>query len=606
MLCILGSCGAAPPAERQDSTQPDEEKKRLIEESARLRKENIRLHKEILRLKLTEARRREDESEELRLLVEDGLRAPYPEIQTHALAELGKLAEERRKKAVPLVCAEIPAMPPAVHAEAVAFLSRTGTGEAEEQILASAGDASPAVRAAAAEALGHFPDERSVNALHSLLEDADPGVRKAALDSIQTIRNPRSVEVLIAFANREPDQQLRESTIDALGNIGHPGAVPTLTDILRKNAPKGTHYAAINSLGKIGVLNDEVRRAIEPFLEGEQPVDIREIAILALGKFKDVAMLPRLREHLRSDEPRLRAAAFRAIALMADSMILENDLLPAFLDEKDSSASNGMWSSLTTFAGDSFPHLVRIGEYLLEAPAGFLPRLEEITQKLEALDPTRDEKRQKRYAALLEGVAKAQEEAGQHRPAAAHHRKLSALYPDDPAHLASAARCYVKLMEYESAVSALEEALKKTEKGSPGWWRLQVDVVEAKRLAGDPAAAVAAAFALLRTTPRPSDRAILARARDAHTEAAVQLIRRLRVSEHAAAADRSIRDLGRAMIGPIADAVESAHFSDLHSRLVALGNAITGTSFDAVKTALDGQARARAADAWRAWLKNNP
>src|SRR5204862_6147627 len=111
----------------------------------KLRDELVKARLENLTLKLRLARLSGKPDDELRIL-EETLEAGLPELVAAAFRELTALEEDRRKAAVPAVLRRFTLAPDSYRIDAVAFLGRVPSNDAEMTVMKSATDPAPAVR----------------------------------------------------------------------------------------------------------------------------------------------------------------------------------------------------------------------------------------------------------------------------------------------------------------------------------------------------------------------------------------------------------------------------------------------------------------------------
>ena len=123
---------------------------------------------------------------------------------------------------------------------------------------------SPAVRAAAAVALGKFPllvqegkllpkDRDSVHdSLMAVLEDSDqpPEVRRRSLESIAPF-NTSDIKSYVTWAYNSGDLKLKSSSIFAMGRTGEPSWLPVLIKEIQSPEP-AIRYETAHACGELG------------------------------------------------------------------------------------------------------------------------------------------------------------------------------------------------------------------------------------------------------------------------------------------------------------------------------------------------------------------
>lgn len=170
------------------------------------------------------------------------------------------------------------------------------------------GDADPARRAAAANALGEFMDPGGTKFLVKAASDTSPAVRLAALKGLQRINDPEgapavstaladgdvavrktAVEVATRLAGfkdvaavakliSDPDAVVRGKAADALGVFQSKGAVAGLAALAVTDSDEDVRVDAVNALGEIG--DPAGKSAIEKALNDASP-RVRDAARVA-------------------------------------------------------------------------------------------------------------------------------------------------------------------------------------------------------------------------------------------------------------------------------------------------------------------------------------
>ena len=535
------------------------------DETRKLRDELIKARLENLTLKLRLARLSPGTEDEL-MILEQALDAELPEVVGAAFRELSSLPEDRRKTAVPAVLRRFPAGRDAFRIEAVAFLGRVPSPDAESIVLRSAADPSPAVRKAVAGALKNASHGPAAETLLALFRDSDPGVRIAALDALGVAKREPAVGPLTAALAAESDPLILERTVDALGAIGSPAATDALVTLLSKTPRETIRWSCINSLGKIG--DGRAGPRLMAFIDAPQPLDVRQVAIESLGKLKEISALPRLSEILRkAPEEKLRRAAAAAFGLMAGAGAIDETLLPAYLAESSEAPRKAIWASLLALAGDGFIANEKLALAFLAASRS--ADADEICTRLHGSRPEGDLKA--RRLGLEEAVARTFTEAGDFKAALPHCKQVVALAPDRADAARRLAACHRELKDLDSCLKTLGE-LK------------------------DPEPLIEEASAQLQSAPSEERRKSLELTLRA---AALRLIEPLGGKDEAArkTAIEAARRLGRKIIPSLAAELEEG--SKSAAALLEAGGAITGIPNDPAAT--NGY-KAKAAS-WRAWME---
>ncbi len=547
------STGAAPP---QSSPQNDE--------TRRLRDELVKARLENLTLKLRLARLSAKPEEELKIL-EEALDADLPEVVGAAFREMTALSEDRRKALLPTVLQRFRGGRNTFRIDAVDFLGRVPSPEAEATVIASAADGSPAVRKAVAGALKTASHAGAAETLLLLFRDPDRDVRLAALDALGVAKRDAAVAPLASVLSSEKDPLIVEKTVDALGAIGSPAAADALIELLSTTARETIRWSCINSLGKIG--DPKAGPRLLSYMDPPQPLDVRQVTIESLGKLKETSALPRLAEVLKKDpEQKLRQAAAAAFGLMAGVGAIDETLLPAFLSETSDAVKRAIWTSMLALAGDGFVANEKL--VLAFFVAGRRSEMDQVCTRIHALKPEGELKA--RRLALEETVAKTFFEANDFKQALPHCRQVALLAPERADAARRVATCQRELKELDACLRTLSE-LK------------------------DPEPLIEEAAAQLQTGPTEDRRKTL---EGLLRSGSLRLIEPLGGKDEAArkASLDAIRRLGRKILPSLIAELEEGPKSP--APLLEAGQAITGIAND---PANPNGFKAKAA-AWRAWL----
>ncbi|MDH7569021.1 MAG: HEAT repeat domain-containing protein [Armatimonadota bacterium] len=175
----------------------------------------------------------------------------------------------------------------------------------------------PAVRAAAARAIGRLTDPAGIPALEGALEDPDSGVRLAAVGALAAIPGTEAVEAL-GRALRARHALVRDCAARALARR----SLPTLRAALDDPNPKA-RAAAVHGVGYYA----RDRRSIpvlEQLLSDADP-DVRRMAVRALGWVGAVhrEALRSLAQALAHPDAEVRAGAAQALGRIGDPAACE-------------------------------------------------------------------------------------------------------------------------------------------------------------------------------------------------------------------------------------------------------------------------------------------
>jgi HEAT repeat protein len=210
---------------------------------------------------------------------------------------------------------------------AMAALTTIGKGSVPA-LLRQLEDGSPAVRAAAAAAVGTLDDRRAVPALIAALDDADADVVAASAGALAGLADESAVDGLLAvFAH--PHAGARRAAIAAVNTIGAAGTAAKLRVALADPRPR-VRECALRTAGYFGF--PECTAAIIAALD-DPAEEVRRAAIEQLPMMDGADAASRLLAALVHEPPRNRAAAAHAMRQSDDR--LAGDALAAALHDDD-------------------------------------------------------------------------------------------------------------------------------------------------------------------------------------------------------------------------------------------------------------------------------
>jgi len=185
------------------------------------------------------------------------------------------------------------------------------------------GDASAAVRAAAAASLGRMgPAAGVIPDLVGLLADADETVRGQAAEALGQVGvgDPATVPALAGLLE-DPSPAIRAAAAKALGALGTAGAaaVPALVPLLQ-DRDEGVRETAAAAVGRMGTLPDSAAETLTEGLASDDNV-VRARTAEALGAIGEAAAdtAPALVEAMDDDNDRVRAKAVEALGKIGES-----------------------------------------------------------------------------------------------------------------------------------------------------------------------------------------------------------------------------------------------------------------------------------------------
>jgi hypothetical protein len=175
-----------------------------------------------------------------------------PHMRTTAAQALGKIAAPGT---VPALLRSLEDADPAVRAMSAWALSRFGEDVLDQaglELAALLDDPSPAVKLAAAQALGAVGGTQTiVELLAERLRSPDVETRRAVVSALTWLEAASAHHALLAALN-DPDAQVRQGAIAALGEMVDPRSLPAIRERLLKDADAGVRGEAAYRLGKFG------------------------------------------------------------------------------------------------------------------------------------------------------------------------------------------------------------------------------------------------------------------------------------------------------------------------------------------------------------------
>ena len=186
-------------------------------------------------------------------------------------------------------------------------------------------DPRPAVRAAAAVALGRLGQPSAVGALIGAVEGDDCLPVDAAADAIQHIRDWPVSQLQPCLS--DASESVRAVAVELLGRIQAVDSVSALVGMLAGDPAAAVRVRAARALGRIGS-----PRGVHPLIECVKsgPPVLQAEAAAALGRLGATAAVPVLRTTLLSSSPDLSRAAATALGAIAPEGV---DLLREIADD---------------------------------------------------------------------------------------------------------------------------------------------------------------------------------------------------------------------------------------------------------------------------------
>lgn len=179
------------------------------------------------------------------------------------------------------------------------------------------------VRLAVVTSLSDVRTKATIEALHKMLEDKVPEVSFASAKALWNLHDPAGKQALLSVAEGESKTTSGYITAEmrqALRMMHTPAT--TFLYAVRQ----GVGFVPVPGLGQ-GIASMQA-------ILTDSGVSGRATAVLLLGKDKDPALLPSLKDALRDKNWTVRAAAVHSIALR-DQPALKDDLVPLLDDVKE-------------------------------------------------------------------------------------------------------------------------------------------------------------------------------------------------------------------------------------------------------------------------------
>lgn len=224
---------------------------------------------------------------------------------------------------------------PRVRESAVRVAGYFGYREAVDPLLLRCDDPVEAVRRAAVEHLPFLEDSRACERLSGALSDASPKVRAAAAQALGRVTpfDARSAWLLTATADQDP--WVRYYAARSLADTADPATLPRLVELGASDPAIHVRIAALEALGAIGG-----PEAIDVLLAtaADGHVELAGAALRALGRAVDPRAEHALRNALRSDDVALRLAAVTGLRTGGSAEAIQSLAWAAAADADDAVA----------------------------------------------------------------------------------------------------------------------------------------------------------------------------------------------------------------------------------------------------------------------------
>jgi len=178
-------------------------------------------------------------------------------------------------------------------------------------LLAIDGVHHPAVRSAAAWALGELNDPEATMALLPLLEEENAVVQRAAMDALGKLGDERAIKSVVALL-KHPDERLKIHAAETVVKLG-PKSIAWIGELLKRSS-FDTRLAAAYALGLIR--HERCVDMLEFALDDPDSAVRREIAASLALQGRNCT--PRLIPHLSSPSPFTRQTVAMALLKLRD------------------------------------------------------------------------------------------------------------------------------------------------------------------------------------------------------------------------------------------------------------------------------------------------
>jgi HEAT repeat protein len=179
------------------------------------------------------------------------------------------------------------------------------------------------VRVAVAGSLSEINDKPALDALHKLLGDPVPEVSFAAAKALWNLHDPAGRQALLAVVEGESKTSSGYITSEMRTALR---MMHTPTTTLLYAVRQGVGFVPVPGLGE-GIASMQA-------LLTDSGISGRATAVLLLGKDKDPALIPALKDALIDKNWTVRAAAVHSLALRNDPA-MKKDVAPMLQDDKE-------------------------------------------------------------------------------------------------------------------------------------------------------------------------------------------------------------------------------------------------------------------------------
>lgn len=247
------------------------------------------------------------------------------------------IAQSRDSRGAPALMAALGDESPAVRqaaADALGLLTwREASPKLSRMLLE---DKDPAVRQQAAISLSYIMDQASGPALVKALKDGEPSVVYSALHTLSVLKYAPAEEQIAGLLDSK-DANMRRGAIAALGNLKASKSGAAIVSAL-SDEDRFVKTEAIKAIGNIPY--EAGAPELVKLLDKEQQPAVRVEAALALSKMGRNDGLLTAYEFLRSPELSVRSQSLNVLASVGDSRSLQ--LIEEMIAAEPNSADKGM------------------------------------------------------------------------------------------------------------------------------------------------------------------------------------------------------------------------------------------------------------------------
>jgi HEAT repeat protein len=211
----------------------------------------------------------------------------------------------------------------------------------------------PSIRDVALLTIREMPSAELADALHTRLASAPPDLRIQLITALGDCHNPASFQVVRSQLDSDT-QAIRLAALGVVITVGSgPELANTLLDVVRDRRSPEERQAAIDLLTRMEG-GSEVDRVILNRLGHAETVDFRVDVIRVLGNRRATSAVGDLLEQARDEDPRVRAAAFRAMRRVGGPKEVAA-LIALIKTEQDDAVRTAAVPSLVSAGGDDGP-----------------------------------------------------------------------------------------------------------------------------------------------------------------------------------------------------------------------------------------------------------